>query len=91
MKIPSAAALLAIASQAVAGSYPAAAGKPGSTGRGPYVAEFAVVGEHTFDARVVALDGNHGVVHGLAGGGQLGACLDQRASADTQKTISASY
>ena len=34
-----------------------------------------VLGEDAFEARVVALDGDHGVVHGLADGGLLGIGL----------------
>jgi len=34
-----------------------------------------VLGENALEARVVALDGDHGVVHGLADGGLLGAGL----------------
>ena len=35
-----------------------------------------VLGQDAFEARVVALDGDHGVVHGLADGGLLGAGLE---------------
>ena len=35
-----------------------------------------VLGEDAFEARVVALDGDHGVVHDLADGGLLGAGLE---------------
>ena len=35
-----------------------------------------VLGEDAFEARVVALDGDHGVVHGLADSGLLGAGLE---------------
>ena len=35
-----------------------------------------VLGQDAFEARVVALDGDHGVVHGLADGGLLGVGLE---------------
>lgn len=37
-----------------------------------------VLGQHAFEARVVALDGDHEVVRGLADGGLLGAGLEVR-------------
>ena len=37
-----------------------------------------VFGQHAFEARVVALDGDHGVVHDLADGRLLGAVLEMR-------------
>jgi len=51
------------------------------------------LGQDAFEARVVALDGHHGVVHHLADGGCLAlACrYDQRPSLGTQKTFSALY
>ena len=45
---------------------------PGSVEAGAGI----VLGEDAFEARVVALDGDHGVVHGLADGGLLGAGLE---------------
>ena len=48
------------------------AAAPGSVEAGAGV----VLGEDAFEARVVALDGDHGVVHSLADGGLLGAGLE---------------
>jgi hypothetical protein len=51
------------------------------------------LGRDAFEARVVALDGDHGVIDAFADGGLLGAGLKvgPAASAGTQKTFSALY